>query len=117
MAMPRSQVKRAHEPGRATPVRRGALAPRWLWIVWLLGLAGLAAIPLGIAGQRWAQAELRRAEQEVEAGQVRSAAARLSRLAKLGLGGTETTYWLGACEEAEGRVDAALATWARIPVG
>jgi hypothetical protein len=83
----------------------------------LLGLAGVAAILLGIAGQRWYQAELQQAQREIRGGEVRSARARLSRLAKLGQGGAETDYWLGACEEAEGHIDAALATWARIPHG
>ncbi len=38
-------------------------------------------------------------------------------LAKFHLGGIETEYWRGACEEAEGHPDAALAIWASIPRG
>ncbi len=56
-------------------------------------------------------------EEEVKGGQIDSARARLQRLARLRLGGAELDYWLGACEEAEGHIDAALAAWARIPVG
>jgi hypothetical protein len=77
--------------------------------------AGLVAIVALIVGYGWYQSELRRAEQEIKLGQVGSARVRLTRLSKLGLGGVESSYWLGACAEAEGRVDAALAIWAGIP--
>jgi len=56
-------------------------------------------------------------ERELKAGQHRSAHARLSRLALLGLRSTEIDYWLGVCEEAEGHVNLALAIWGRIRPG
>ena len=59
---------------------------------------------------------MRRAEQEVKVGQIHAARARLERLARLGQGGAELDYWLGACEEADGHIDAALAAWGRISV-
>jgi tetratricopeptide (TPR) repeat protein len=89
--------------------------PARLKAAWALGFAGLAAIVLWVAGDQWLQGELKRIEREIQAGQVGSARSRLSRLSALRLGGVEAQYWRGACEEAEGRVDAALATWAAIP--
>jgi tetratricopeptide (TPR) repeat protein len=56
-------------------------------------------------------------ESDVKGGHPDSARARLARLKMLGLGGVETDYWLGACQEVQGEFDAALATWARIPPG
>src|SRR5262249_21873280 len=82
-----------------------------------VGLAGLVAILVVMIGNRWSVAELQRVEREVKGGQIAAARARLARLALLGFGGVETDYWLGACAEAEGQVDAALAIWARIPAG
>jgi tetratricopeptide (TPR) repeat protein len=89
--------------------------PARLKVAWALGLAGLTTIVLWVAGDKWLRGELRRIEREIQAGQVASAQSRLSRLSTLRLGGAEAQYWRGACEEAEGHVDAALATWAAIP--
>jgi tetratricopeptide (TPR) repeat protein len=80
-------------------------------------LAALSAIPIGFCAYWWYQAELRSVERELKEGQHRSARARLSRLAMLGLRNTELQYWLGVCNEAEGKVDEALATWGRIRPG
>src|SRR4029077_1709531 len=88
-----------------------------LVIVLCSGLAILTAILVWITSGWWCQSEIQRAEEEVRGGQIDSARARLVRLARLGLGGAELDYWLGACEEGKGHVDAALAAWARIPVG
>src|SRR3954469_5975343 len=98
----------AHPPDATAPARSRGSAPRRRRVAWSLGLAGLATVLLALAGYRWSHAELVRAEQERKAGQAAAARARLARLAKLGLGGVETRYWLGACAEAEGQVDAAL---------
>jgi tetratricopeptide (TPR) repeat protein len=68
-----------------------------------------------LAGYGWWRAELARAGQEIGAGRSAAARARLERLAALGLGGTESRFWLGACEQAEGHIEGALALWASIP--
>jgi hypothetical protein len=85
--------------------------------VWGIFLAGLAAALAVVSGSWWYQGEIRRIQQEVKQGQITSARGRVDRLARLGLGRDEADYWRGACEEAGGEVDAALATWARIPAG
>ena len=89
-----------------------SIRSRWF----CLGTA-LTAVLIGIIGYRWFTAQFKRVEVEVKAGQAKAARARLSWLTMLGLGGVEGKYWLGACEEAEGHVDQALAIWARIPIG
>jgi tetratricopeptide (TPR) repeat protein len=86
-------------------------------LVGSLALVGLAALTLVLAGYSWSLAEVGRVERDVKAGRVAAARARLEWLARLGLWGVEVRYWRGACEEAEGRVDAALETWAAIPRG
>jgi enediyne biosynthesis protein E4 len=106
-----------HEPDRTAPIVSRASSPRYLRVAWSLVVAVVAAMVVGIVGYGWSQSELRRAEQEIKAGQVGTGRARLTRLSKLGLGGVESDYWLGICAETEGRVDAALAKWAGIPVG
>src|SRR5438552_3206331 len=88
-----------------------------LRVAWSLGLAGLVAVLLALAGYRWSLAELVRVEHELQAGRPGPARARLARLKGLGLGGVEAEYWRGACAEAQGQVDAALAIWAGIPAG
>src|SRR3954468_17027535 len=115
--MPRPELKRTHGLTLKAPARAILEPPRRLGIVLCLGLAILTAVLVSITGTWWCQSEIQRAETEVKGGQIGSARARLERLARLGLGGAEIDYWLGACEEAEGHVDAALAAWARIPVG
>jgi tetratricopeptide (TPR) repeat protein len=86
------------------------------WMFWL-GLAALGAVPLALCALWWYQSELKHVERELKGGQHRSARDRLSRLTTLGLKSTEIDYWLGACEEAEGHVDPALAIWGRIRPG
>ncbi|MGP0063923.1 MAG: FG-GAP-like repeat-containing protein [Isosphaeraceae bacterium] len=115
--MPRPELEQAHEPDpppSAGP--RGAVRrPRRL--AWLLGLTGLAAVLTWVGVDRWARGELMRVERELKRGEIGAARVRLDRLGMLRLGGLEAEYWRGACEEAEGDVDAALALWGRIPAG
>src|SRR5579883_2399274 len=74
---------------------------------YILGLAGLAAVLVGVAGYGWSRAELVRVEHDLQAGRPAAARARLRRLTALGLGGVEAKYWRGAVAEAEGQVDTA----------
>jgi tetratricopeptide (TPR) repeat protein len=117
LAMPGADREQAHRSVRSEPVQEHVALPHLLRLACVLVGTGILAILLGVAGHRWYQAELRRAELEIKAGQVRSGRARLVRLGRLGLAGAETQYWLAACDEAEGHFDAALETWARIPRG
>ncbi len=107
--------KPTHSLDRTVPIAERGSSPPYLWVAWSLVGVVVAAVAVGIVGYGWYQSELKRAEQEIKAGQVSPARVRLTRLSKLGLGGVESDYWLGICAEAEGRVDAALAMWTGIP--
>ncbi len=111
--------KQTHEAKRIEPIAIGSRASlsRFVWVGWSLVLAVLAAAVVGFVGHGWSQSEIRRAELEISGGQAGAAKVRLTRLSRLGLGGVECDFLLGACAEAEGRVDAALALWAGIPEG
>jgi enediyne biosynthesis protein E4 len=116
LAVPQHGVEHTHNP--AAIASKGARIPlpwrpRMIW----LGLAALIALPAAFCAFWWYQAELRRVEFELKLGQHRSARARLSMLAMLGLKSTELDYWRGVCAEAEGRVEEALAIWGRIRPG
>jgi enediyne biosynthesis protein E4 len=117
--MPRPESEDAHAPAPPSSGGRRAGGPRPLRrrLAWWLGLAGLAAALVWLGVERWSRAELGRVEREIKRGEVRAARARLDRLGLLGLGGVEAAYWRGACAEAEGDVDGALAAWSRIPEG
>ena len=116
MATPRPEVKPVHESIEPAPVRPRLASIRRRWFL-SLGLIVLAAVLIGIIGYRWYNDELKRVEVEVKGGHAKAARARLSRLTRLGLGGIEVNYWLGACDEVEGHVDRALVAWASIPPG
>src|SRR5262249_23939431 len=117
LAIPRTEPERAEPADATAPVGSRRTVPRVLWFVGWLGLAALAAAVLGLGGYRWSRAELQRVEREIKDGHLGAARSHLARLSALGLGGVEADYWRGACEEAEGQVDAALATYATIPPG
>ena len=87
------------------------------WLAWVSCLAGVAAVALWLGADRWARAELTCVEREIKSGEVGAARVRLDRLGRLKLGGVEAVYWRGACAEAEGDVEGALAAWSRIPAG
>src|SRR5262245_35668372 len=116
--MPRTEPEQVQPPDATAPApapaRRRRVAARVRWVV---GGLALAAVLLGLGGYRWSLAELARAERELKAGQPAVARARLERLAAMGLGGVEARYWQGVCQEAQGQLDAALATYAAIPPG
>ena len=114
--MPQPEAKPVHEPIEPAPVRQRPVSIGRRWLI-ALGLTALTAVLMGIFGYRWFTAQFKHVEVEVKTGQAKAARARLSWLTTLGLGGVEGKYWLGACEEAEGHVDQALAIWARIPRG
>ena len=114
--MPRPELEQSHEAA-PPPVERRGSASRLRRLAWFLGLSGLAAVVVWFGGDRWSRAELGRIEREIKQGQSGAARVRLDRLVMLGLGGIEADYWRGACAEAEGDVEAALAVWDRIPPG
>jgi len=82
-----------------------------------LGLTLAAAAWAAVWGiERWNyRAELRQAGLDIESGQYGKAAPRLRKLATRWPGRGEPDDLLGQCEEAAGRVDEALAAWARVP--
>ncbi|MHB1559608.1 MAG: FG-GAP-like repeat-containing protein, partial [Isosphaeraceae bacterium] len=110
MTMP-TQTRPPDEPSAPTPART---RPRLALGVLLAVLTGVA---LWLSGEQWVQAELGRVERDVQAGRIAAARSRLDWISALHLGGVEARYWRGACEEAEGKTDAALATWAAIRPG
>ena len=65
----------------------------------------------------WYDAELGRATREIASGDYDRARARLEWLRDRDEGGGEIDYHLGLCEEAAGRPDRAIASWARIGPG
>jgi hypothetical protein len=65
-----------------------------------------------------ARGELRLAQQDLANGRLEAANRRLTRLAaRSGELGGAAAYWLGVCEALGGRPDAALGSFARVPVG
>jgi tetratricopeptide (TPR) repeat protein len=66
---------------------------------------------------RWYRSELAAAQAEVEQGEFARARTRLTALARRRPGDPAVEYALGLCEHAEGRLDAALNAWARVPAG
>ncbi len=109
-------VEHTHNPAAIVPKGDQMRLPGRRWRIWF-GLAALLALPIAFCAYGWYRSELRSVEFELKLGQHHSARARLSRLAMLGLTGTELDYWRGVCEEAEGHVEEALATWGRIRPG
>ena len=69
------------------------------WLVWLLGLSGLAAGVAWFAGDRWSRAELVRVEREIKDG--RTAAARVA--AGRGWRGWVSAGWRRSTGEAPAR--------------
>jgi tetratricopeptide (TPR) repeat protein len=65
----------------------------------------------------WFRIELGRAQREIGARLYGSARTRLVRLTAHRPGSSEAQYRLGLCEQALGHADAALAGWARVPLG
>ena len=63
------------------------------------------------------QAELAAGRAEMESGRLETARKRLVRLAGEWPRDAEVAYQLGWCEALQGRLDAAIAAWRRIPVG
>ena len=88
-----------------------------------LVLGALVAGGFRVAGGWWFRSSIASASDDLKAGRVADATARLNRLAGLGPlpgllstgGRDEIDYWLGACQEADGEVDRAIETWSRIP--
>ncbi|APW58861.1 FG-GAP-like repeat-containing protein [Paludisphaera borealis] len=97
---------------------------RRLIVVWLC-LGALGAAVFWVAGAWWFRTAIAAATEDLAAGRAAQATKRLNRLAGLGPlvgfwssgGRVEVDYWLGVCQEAEGKVDEALQTWRRIPDG
>ena len=87
---------------------------RRLVVVSCVGIVVLASVLTAVTIERWYQDELGRIQEEIHRSRIHLARTRIDWLARFGMGGAELDYWLGACEEAEGKVDDALETWARI---
>lgn len=88
-----------------------------LFVAALLGVAAVAAV-LGWRGfveRSQFREELRLARRDFKSRQYKDAGARFTRLAARWPGRGEIEYWLGACEMMEGRPEAALAAWGRVP--
>jgi len=81
----------------------------------LVAAAALAWGAVWGAGAWWYQSELTKAEREMASGQFAPARERLVRLAARWPGRDEVELPLGTCEAALGRVEPALAAWARVP--
>jgi tetratricopeptide (TPR) repeat protein len=65
----------------------------------------------------WYESELNRADREMASGRFDAALVRLERLAVRWPGRAEVEYPLGGCAARLGRIDTALAAWARVPRG
>ena len=87
-----------------------------LVVVWV-SLFALVSALTWVGGLSWYHGELSRIESQVAAGDFQAAKRRLERLAWLGSKDPEVLFWVGACEEAEGNVEAALDAWGRVPRG
>jgi enediyne biosynthesis protein E4 len=100
-------------------VERGVGRPAWLsprgLVVVCLTLGALGWGALAIAASWWYQRELDRADREVAAGHFGPAYERLERLAERWPRLPEVEYALGGCAASLGRIDMALAAWARVP--
>src|SRR5262249_29478258 len=70
-----------------------------------------------LAASWWYQRERDRAGREIAAGRYEAALARLERLAAHRPATAEVESSLGGCAASLGRVDTALAAWARVPRG
>jgi tetratricopeptide (TPR) repeat protein len=88
---------------------------RWLWLAFGISVLALAWGTKRTVELRRFRAELDRANQELTRRRFGAAEARLVRLASRWPGQAEVDYLLGLCEQGAGRLDAALATWARVP--
>ncbi len=83
----------------------------------VLGGLALAVAAAWALAALWFRAELGRVRREMDAGHYPRARERLVRLAACWPGCGEVQYRIGMCEQLHGRPDAALAAWARVPVG
>src|SRR5262249_44704834 len=90
-AMPGTEPTRALSPDSEawTPDRGRRSRSRGVRLIGSLALVVLAALVVILVGYSWSLAEVRRVEQDVKAGRVAAARARLEWLALLGLGGVE----------------------------
>src|SRR5438045_1556568 len=104
----RVNTKPVAEKGRGHRTRRG------VWVV-----RGLMAVTVGLlawgASAWWYRSSLAEARRAVARGRFADARPRLARLVNWWPSGGEAELLLGVCEQELGRLDAALAAWARIP--
>jgi tetratricopeptide (TPR) repeat protein len=85
----------------------------WLGVVLVIGLA--AVLGYRVLRQRQLRQELQEAETEFNKGLTGSARRRLVALESRWPGHPEVEFRLGACEQAIGRLPAALQAWERVP--
>ena len=83
----------------------------WRVTGWLVGVGVLACG----ASLWWYESSLAEARRAVAAGRFADARPRLARLASWWPGRADVEFSLGVCEQATGRLDAAIAAWSRIP--
>jgi tetratricopeptide (TPR) repeat protein len=80
-----------------------------------LGLLALLAALTWVAVLGWYRSELHRIEEDLAEGRTASARQRLRRIAWNGSDNAEIRFLLGACERADGHVEAAIENWTRVP--
>src|SRR5262245_12217644 len=90
---------------------------RWWWrgLGVGLGILALAGSASWAVETLWFRATWDRGRQEIDEHRYGAARARLAGLRAWWAGRGEVDYWMGLCEQAAGRTDAALAAWARVP--
>jgi tetratricopeptide (TPR) repeat protein len=104
---PRVETRGLTELSKARrPVRAALRVAGWL--------VSLGVLAYGVS-LWWYESSLAEARRAVAAGRFAYARPRLARLATWSPGRADVEFALGVCEQATGRLDAAIAAWSRIP--
>jgi tetratricopeptide (TPR) repeat protein len=93
---------------------------RWIWRLaspLVILIVGWGVFGYYSSREKRFRADLGQARNDLAAGRLSHARARLAELARQRPGDGEATYYLGRCEEARNDVAAALAAWERVPAG
>jgi enediyne biosynthesis protein E4 len=100
------------------PKGEGGMRPRWFWLFafpLILVTAGWGVFGYYSLQEKRYRAELGHAKNDLAAGRLAPARARLRGLAASRPADGEAAYYLGRCEEARNDITAALAAWGRVP--